>query len=112
MFKNVIRRNFNNKNFSTINSEVLIVGGGVPGLSLAAALLKNQHFKDKITLIDQPMKLNDDFMYSSNRLPDLRVISLTPASLRFFKSIGLWQHIDERLVKYVNYMQFYESKGS
>jgi ubiquinone biosynthesis monooxygenase Coq6 len=42
----------------------------------------------------------------------MRVISLTPSSIRFFKSIGLWEHIDERLIKYIKGMQVWENKGS
>jgi ubiquinone biosynthesis monooxygenase Coq6 len=98
-----------------IDTDVLIIGGGVTGLSLASALKKSDFFKNqgKITIVDNPAKINPEaFIYKPGRIPDARVISLTPASIRFLRSIGLWSHLDERLVKYVRGMQIWENKGS
>jgi ubiquinone biosynthesis UbiH/UbiF/VisC/COQ6 family hydroxylase len=127
---NILKRNTSfkliNKNFcsidkdDTIESDVLIVGGGVPGLSVASALLKTDFFSNnnisdysKIVIIDLPQKINEDnFVYKYGRLPDARVVSMAPASIRFFKSIGLWENLDERLIKFVKEMQIWENKGS
>ena len=97
-----------------IDTDVLIVGGGVTGLALAAALKKSDFFKEKgkIVVLDNPPKLTpESFTYSFNRIPDPRVVSLTPSSVRFFRSIGLWSHLDDRLIKYVKGMQVWENKG-
>jgi len=56
--------------------------------------------------------VNENFIYKENRIPDPRVISLTPASIRFLDSIGVWEKIDKNLVKFVKGMQIWESKGS
>lgn len=78
--------------------------------------MKDDYFansSEKIVLIDQASKIKDtDFIYKENRVPDIRVVSLTPASIRFFKSIGLWELLDDKLIKYAKGMQVWESKGS
>ncbi len=51
-------------------------------------------------------------MYKENRIPDPRVISLTPASIRFLDSIGVWEKLDKNLIKFIKGMQIWESKGS
>lgn len=102
-----------------IDTDVLIVGGGVPGLSFASALLKSGQFAPnsdspdpRIILIDQPQKINpQDHIYKSGRIPDVRVVSLTPASVRFNKSLGLGEFVDERVMRYVKEMQIWENKG-
>jgi ubiquinone biosynthesis monooxygenase Coq6 len=109
--------NSENSEKEIIDTDVLIVGGGVTGLSLASALLKSEFFHNsgngpKITLIDQPMKIKpENFIYKAGRLPDVRCISLTPASIKFFRSIGMWNKLDERLVKFIKSMQIWENKG-
>jgi ubiquinone biosynthesis monooxygenase Coq6 len=116
-FLNFKFNSFSNK--SEINyqdTDIVIVGGGVTGLSLAAGLMKSNYFNksaNKITIIDHPPKIKpENFIYKAGRLPDPRVISLTPASIKFFRSIGLWEKLDERLIKYINSMQIWENKGS
>ena len=64
-------------------------------------------------MIDQPNNLKkENYTYNPNRLPDPRVISLTPASIRFLKSIGLWEKLDKKLIKFISGMQIWENKGS
>lgn len=66
-----------------------------------------------ITLIDQSNNLlKENFIYKENRVPDPRVISLTPASIRFLTSIGVWEKLDKKIIKFVKGMQIWESKGS
>lgn len=66
-----------------------------------------------ITLIDQPTNLSkENFEYKENRIPDPRVISLTPASIRFLDSIGIWEKINKDIIRFVKGMQIWESKGS
>lgn len=40
------------------------------------------------------------------------MISLTPASIRFLDSIGVWEKLDKNIIKFVKGMQIWESKGS
>lgn len=108
---------FSTKNYNLIETEVLIIGGGVTGFSLANALAKSRYFQDtpkKITLIDnlvqEPRASN--FKYTSNRIPDLRIVTLTPSSVRFLKSIDVWSTLDKQLIKEIKHMQIYESLGS
>lgn len=86
---------------------------------MALALLKNEENfsnssrKLNITLIDQPSNLaKENFTYKQNRIPDPRVISLTPASIRFLDSIGVWEKLDKSIIRFVKGMQIWESKGS
>jgi len=73
----------------------------------------NSNRKLNITLIDQPSNLaKENFIYKENRIPDPRIISLTPASIRFLDSIGVWEKLDKNIIKFVKGMQIWESKGS
>ena len=73
---------------------MLIVGGGIAGASLACALAESDYFisensKKKIYLLDHT-KLPEISNYSKEevRVPEPRVITLSPNSLRFLKSIN------------------------
>lgn len=83
----------------------MIVGGGIAGASLACALSSSEYFAAKeseqgsitqgkrIVLIDHT-KLPSLKTYSAEgqealrRIPEPRVITLSPNSLRFLRSIG------------------------
>ena len=82
---------------------MLIVGGGIAGASLACALSQSEYFETrdhsadklkKIVLLDHT-KLPSMLSYSQNdptalhRVPEPRVITLSPNSLRFLRSIGV-----------------------
>ena len=126
MLKKLIQRNFlrnftskyfsSTLNYNITETDVLIIGGGVPGFSLATALTKSEYFQDqkykKILMIDsQELKLSN-YQHSNNRIPDIRVVTLIPSSVRFLKSIDLWQNLDKKLIKEIKHMQIYESIGS
>ena len=74
---------------------MLIVGGGIAGASLACALSQSEYFQPnpdklkKIVLLDDT-KLPQMASYKGEapRVPEPRVITLTPNSVRFLKSIG------------------------
>jgi ubiquinone biosynthesis UbiH/UbiF/VisC/COQ6 family hydroxylase len=117
--KSISKFCFSTSNYQVIETEVTIVGGGVTGFSLASALCKSSYFQEnnknkKIIIIDnQPQTLNDShFKYSADRIPDLRVVTLTPSSVRFLKSINHWNMLDKKLIKDIKHMQIYESIGS
>jgi len=101
--------------------KINIKGGGITGLSLAQALMKNEENskgllekkKINITLIDQPNSLlKENYIYRANRIPDPNIISLTPATIRFLDSIGLWERLDKQIIKLVKGIQIWETKGS
>ncbi|KAK9331454.1 hypothetical protein V1520DRAFT_337824 [Lipomyces starkeyi] len=83
--------------YSTIASslyDVVIVGGGISGLSLAAGL-KSSHYTSnlKIALVEG-MSLASAKSWSPD--PDRysnRVSSITPASQRYLSQIGVWDHV-------------------
>lgn len=96
-----------------IDTDVLIIGGGVIGLSLANAL-KVSNTADKISILDQSeMKFPaDQFKYHENRIPDMRAISLTPGSMNFIRAIGVEGFLNPKLLTYVKEMQVWEKNGS
>lgn len=100
---------------------MLIVGGGIAGASLAAALSESEYFTSdkgikRIYLLDHT-KLPDYKTYnptdgqSENRVPEPRVITLSPNSLRFLRSIGVLQLCNHRCVTPFNEMLVYEEVG-
>ncbi|KAH3680130.1 hypothetical protein WICMUC_000531 [Wickerhamomyces mucosus] len=89
------------KSFEPKVVDVLVVGGGPAGLTLAAGLKNSPIARElKISLIEgfnlQPVK---DF---HNNPPDQfsnRVVSLTPQSIEYLQKIGSWNHIKEERVQ-------------
>lgn len=71
---------------NTINADVLIVGGGVVGMSLAIGLAR---LRQKVVLIDIKPKINDDDRQMCLSKRDTRVYALNLSSLKLFKSLGV-----------------------
>ena len=72
--------------------DVVIVGAGVPGSSVAAALAHSALFNPKkILVLDAAPKLPhiDDY-FKEDRIPEPRVVTLTPSSLHLIRSLGLF----------------------
>ena len=97
---------------------MLIVGGGIAGASLACALSHTEYFdapadqKKRIVLLDHT-KLPQLSNYTKDeaRIPEPRVITLTPNSLRFLNSIGALQLCNHKNVTPFNEMLVYEELG-
>lgn len=68
--------------------DVVIVGGGVVGLTLAAALLRSST-SISIALIDADV---NEVLYTADRYHH-RVSAITLASVRIFQSLGVWSAI-------------------
>lgn len=102
----------NNSN-SLIDTDVIIIGGGVVGLSIANGL-KSANITDNIILIDQSNDILDlnNYKYKKDRIPEIRNVSLTSNSVNYFKAINTFQNLDERILTYVKEMQIWENKGS
>ena len=80
------------------SADVLIVGAGIAGLSLAIALSKSDFHVVVIDGADCPKSVNEGVALNDW---DLRVSALTPASIRFLESLGVWQRIpSERTAPY------------
>eukprot|EP00347_Sterkiella_histriomuscorum_P011785 403371105 len=108
------------------HADVLIVGGGIAGTSLACALASSDYFssndtsKDKlkrIVVLDHT-KLPNIKSYQQEggealkRIPEPRVITLSPNSLRFLKSIGVVQKCNQRFITEFMNMLVYEEMGN
>ena len=80
------------------SADVLIVGAGIAGLSLAIALSKSGCHVVVIDGADRPKPVNEGVALNDW---DLRVSALTPTSIRFLESLGVWQRIpSERTAPY------------
>jgi 2-octaprenylphenol hydroxylase len=80
------------------SADVLIVGAGIAGLSLAIALSKSDCQVVVIDGADRPKSVNEGVALNDW---DLRVSALTPTSIRFLESLGVWQRIpSERTAPY------------
>ena len=106
----ICQRNFTLK--TVIDTDVIVLGGGVVGLSVVNSFIK-AGITDKILLVDPSQRqLPQNFIYKKNRIPDIRCISLTPASMNFFESIDVGKNFNQTLLTYVEEMQIYEKEGS
>ena len=66
-----------------------------------------------LVLIDNEEQIDQKkFQFFPGRIPDLRVVLMIPSSVDFFKSIGLWKKLDEKLIKKLTGIQVYETSGS
>jgi ubiquinone biosynthesis UbiH/UbiF/VisC/COQ6 family hydroxylase len=83
--------------------DVVIVGGGLAGASLAAALAQAGH---RLALIERnaPAPLRPEW--------DSRVYTLTPASMAFLDAIGAWPRIDAERVTPIYEMRVFGDDGS
>lgn len=80
--------------------DVVVIGAGPAGMTLATALKSSPYTKDLKSVLIEGSKL--DNIKNWNPPSDFyenRVISLTPRSVGFLKSIGAWEHINEDRVK-------------
>lgn len=101
-----------NQKKTIVDTDIMIIGGGVAGLSTAAAFAQSG-ITDKIVLLDQSPDLNPaDYKYSPTRIPDIRAVSLTPGSMKFLQSINALERLDKRLLTFVREMQIWENQGS
>src|SRR2546422_4638588 len=83
--------------------DVVIVGGGLAGASLAAALAQGGH---RLALIERKAPAAPGVEWDS------RVYTLTPASIAFLESIGAWSRIDAERVTPIYDMRVFGDDGS
>lgn len=96
-----------------IDTDIIILGGGAVGLSLANSLVKSNSIENLIILDQSESIVNDDiFQYNTKKIPDMRAVSLTSSSLNFLKAIGAYDFLNKDLLTYVDNMQIWEKKGN
>lgn len=84
--------------------DVVIIGGGMVGATLAAALNDDRL---RIAIIDpQTMNISFDSKF------DIRVSAITRASQRIFESLGLWQGMQQKGVSPFRDMHVWEQNGT
>lgn len=101
-------------NFSS-TYDVVINGAGPVGSALACALSHSPQFPtnpNRILLIDsQSFETKQEFIGKKDKTADQRVVTLTPSSIRFLKSLGVWDKLDlSRVVPFYS-LQVWESTG-
>lgn len=89
--------------------DVLIVGAGVAGLSLATAL-GSQGFK--VRVIDGAPRPERPAAGREMGDWDLRVSALTPASISFLAELGAWQGIPANRTGRYHCMQIWDAQGT
>lgn len=93
--------------------DVVVIGGGPAGLTLATALKNSTHTSSLKTLLLEGGPQKGIREWSPG--PDFyenRVISLTPHSVSFLKSIGAWTHIRQERVKAYDEMKVWDGLDS
>lgn len=81
--------------------DLIIVGGGLAGASLAAALSGTPY---RIAVIEaQPPRRGEGW--------DSRVYAVSPASADFLKAIGAWEHLDHERIASVQSMRIHGDDG-
>ncbi len=81
--------------------DLIIVGGGLAGLSLAVALRKSR-LKIAVVEAHPPVRPNGW---------DARVYAISPANVRFLDEIGIWRHLDLTRCQKVTRMSVHGDRG-
>src|SRR5262245_46101797 len=83
--------------------DVVIVGGGLAGAGLAAALAQGRH---RVALVERRAPPSPGAGWDS------RVYTLTPASVAFLASVGAWQRVPRERVTPIYDMQVFGDDGA
>lgn len=95
--------------------DVLIVGGGMIGPSLAAALSNTPLSSSlRVGIIESKPLEAEGFFKDTKSLPpipDLRTCTLSPSTVSFLEAIGVWESINEMRVAPFYSMKVWDSLG-
>jgi len=81
--------------------DIVIVGGGLAGLALAAALRRSTL---SVALVEGKLPAPADGW-------DSRVYAISPANARFLDTIGAWRHLDQARMEAVRTMEIHGDAG-
>ncbi|MBA3032116.1 MAG: UbiH/UbiF family hydroxylase [Gammaproteobacteria bacterium] len=81
--------------------DLIIVGGGLAGLSLAVALRRSRL---KVAVVEARAPVQPTGW-------DARIYAISPANARFLDSIGIWQHLDVSRITPVHQMSVHGDGG-
>eukprot|EP01097_Dermamoeba_algensis_P008259 TRINITY_DN5439_c0_g1_i1.p1 TRINITY_DN5439_c0_g1~~TRINITY_DN5439_c0_g1_i1.p1 ORF type:complete len:492 (+),score=97.96 TRINITY_DN5439_c0_g1_i1:47-1522(+) len=105
-----LTRNFSAHTYPSNYFDILIVGGGMVGAALACALGSTKMTSLlKIGVLDS-LPLGNDVKLTE--LPDLRVYSLSHATVDLFKAIGVWKEMEDARVTPYRSMHVWDSTGN
>jgi 2-polyprenylphenol 6-hydroxylase len=93
----------------TLDFDIVIVGAGLVGASLACAIAKQSIAKDlRIALVES----SGDIKHFDGEHFDPRVVALTQASQHLLSDIGVWQAVlDQRICAYTH-MDVWDGEGT
>lgn len=96
---------------SSATTDIIIVGAGMVGVTLAAALAPSGM---KILLLEQrPGELEDFSNWVAQQQGfDPRVSALTCASQQILTAVGAWQHIEQQRISPYTQMDVWDGEGS
>ena len=80
--------------------DVLVLGGGMVGGALACVLADHPAFRDKKTIVLERGKRTASPATSDDAPFSNRVCELSPASVRFLDSVGVWKLIEAQRYVY------------
>jgi ubiquinone biosynthesis UbiH/UbiF/VisC/COQ6 family hydroxylase len=84
-----------------LDFDVVIVGGGLAGLSLAVAL---RAARLRVALVEGRLPARPDGW-------DARIYAVSPANVRFLESIGVWPHLEAARMAPIQAMEIYGDRG-
>lgn len=99
------------KTGSTTLSDILIVGAGPAGLTLASAIKNSPVLQDlKFMLVESSRITEDmnDYYASPPKYYSNRCVSITPATIDYLKKIGTWNFIKEERIQNYDYIKTYD----
>lgn len=103
---------------SVLKPDICIIGSGPVGAALGCALVNSNSFsptedgQKKISIVDAGRLPSLKSYHEGGRVPEPRVVTLSPASLRLLKSFGALQLCNHEYITPFRSMLVYEQAGN